>query len=85
MLEQMVSLDQNAAGKSRLMRIFEPQPQTGTISLDHVDPRRSPAEIRSWLGYLPHEFDVDPKTTARERLDQITAAAVKIMAPPPTG
>ena len=66
-------LGPNGAGKSTLMRILATiqDADQGTITLDELDVLRDKHEVRKILGYLPQEFGVYPKTSARAMLDHI--------------
>ena len=52
-------LGPNGAGKSTLMRTIATlqKPDAGTISFNGIDVLESPKEFRSYLGYLPQEFE----------------------------
>ncbi len=64
-------LGPNGAGKSTLMRTIATlqDPDNGTISMGGLDLLREKDEVRKFLGYLPQEFGVYPKITARAMLD----------------
>ena len=66
-------LGPNGAGKSTLMRTIATlqQPDSGSISLDGVDILTHPTTMRSTLGYLPQDFGVYPKMSAKALLDHI--------------
>ncbi len=66
-------LGPNGAGKSTLMRTIAAlqEPDSGSITLDDVDVRKNPAELRKRLGYLPQDFGVYPGISARALLDHI--------------
>ena len=66
-------LGPNGAGKSTLMRTIAAlqEPDGGEISLDGIDIRRTPHELRRRLGYLPQEFGVYPNISALALLDHI--------------
>jgi ABC-2 type transport system ATP-binding protein len=66
-------LGPNGAGKSTLMRTIATlqEADTGSIRLGQLDVLRDKHEVRKILGYLPQEFGVYPKTTARDMLDHI--------------
>lgn len=66
-------LGPNGAGKSTLMRIIATlqNPDQGSIAFNGVDIAHSPQAIRSVLGYLPQEFGVYPRVSARRLLDYI--------------
>ncbi len=66
-------LGPNGAGKSTLMRTLATlqQPDTGSISLGGVDILANPNAMRSTLGYLPQDFGVYPRMSAKALLDHI--------------
>ncbi len=66
-------LGPNGAGKSTLMRTLATlqKPDTGEITLDGVDILSNPKAMRSVLGYLPQDFGVYPKMSAKALLDHI--------------
>ena len=66
-------LGPNGAGKSTLMRTLATlqKPDTGEITLDGVDILENPTKMRSELGYLPQDFGVYPKMSAKALLDHI--------------
>jgi len=66
-------LGPNGAGKSSLMRTLASlqEPSSGTAHLGEIDLIKNPAELRKVLGYLPQEFGVYPKITARELLNHM--------------
>jgi len=66
-------LGPNGAGKSTLMRTLATlqQPDTGSITLDGVDILSNPNAMRGTLGYLPQDFGVYPKMSAKALLDHI--------------
>ena len=66
-------LGPNGAGKSTLMRTIArlQEPDRGELSLDGIDVRREPHELRRRLGYLPQEFGVYPNISALALLDHI--------------
>ncbi len=66
-------LGPNGAGKSTLMRTLATlqKPDTGEITLDSVDIVSNPTAMRSALGYLPQDFGVYPKMSAKALLDHI--------------
>jgi ABC-type multidrug transport system ATPase subunit len=61
----------NGAGKSTLMRTIATlqEPDTGAITLNGIDVLRDKQKVRELLGYLPQEFGVYPKVSARAMLD----------------
>ncbi|MCP4886212.1 MAG: ABC transporter ATP-binding protein [Planctomycetaceae bacterium] len=66
-------LGPNGAGKSTLMRTIATlqEPDSGSITLDDLDVLSEKTRVRQLLGYLPQEFGVYPKTSARAMLDHI--------------
>ena len=66
-------LGPNGAGKSTLMRTLATlqKPDTGEITLDGIDIVSNPTAMRSALGYLPQDFGVYPKMSAKALLDHI--------------
>jgi ABC-type multidrug transport system ATPase subunit len=66
-------LGPNGAGKSTLMRTIATlqDPDEGTITLGEMDVLKDRDGVRRVLGYLPQEFGVYPKTSARDMLDHI--------------
>lgn len=64
-------LGPNGAGKTTLMRILTTvlAPTAGTVNVGPYSIRRHPDEIRRLLGYLPQNFGMYHKLTARENLD----------------
>ena len=66
-------LGPNGAGKSTLMRTLATlqKPDSGTITLNGTDIVDHPNEMRSVLGYLPQDFGVYPKMSAKALLDHI--------------
>ncbi|MCA9126296.1 MAG: ABC transporter ATP-binding protein [Planctomycetales bacterium] len=66
-------LGPNGAGKSTLMRTIATlqEADSGRIQLDDLDVLSEKTEVRKILGYLPQEFGVYPKTSARAMLDHI--------------
>ncbi len=66
-------LGPNGAGKSTLMRTLATlqDADAGTAFLDDIDVLNQKQEVRQLLGYLPQEFGVYPRTSAREMLDHV--------------
>jgi len=66
-------LGPNGAGKSTLMRTIATlqKPDAGEITLDGVDILSDPTQMRAVLGYLPQDFGVYPKMSAKALLDHI--------------
>lgn len=66
-------LGPNGAGKSSLMRTIATlqEPDSGTLRLGELDVLREPERLRALLGYLPQDFGVYPKTSARDLLTHI--------------
>lgn len=66
-------LGPNGAGKSTLMRTLATlqKPDSGQITLNGKDIVNHPNEMRSVLGYLPQDFGVYPKMSAKALLDHI--------------
>jgi ABC-2 type transport system ATP-binding protein len=68
-------LGPNGAGKSTLMRTLATlqEPDEGAVTFDGIDLLKQKNEIRKILGYLPQEFGLDPKASARDLLDHFAA------------
>lgn len=66
-------LGPNGAGKSTLMRTLATlqEPDSGSARLGDLDVLNQKEEVRRRLGYLPQEFGVYPRTSARDMLDHI--------------
>ncbi|MFM7272705.1 MAG: ABC transporter ATP-binding protein [Gammaproteobacteria bacterium] len=66
-------LGPNGAGKSTLMRSIATlqSPTEGSIRFGEIDVLREPEKLRSQLGYLPQDFGVYPRVSARVLLDHI--------------
>jgi ABC-type multidrug transport system ATPase subunit len=66
-------LGPNGAGKSTLMRTVATlqDPDSGSINLDGIDVLCQKNEVRKLLGYLPQEFGVYPKMSAKDMLDHL--------------
>ena len=72
-------LGPNGAGKSSLMRTIATlqEPDSGSIRLDdldapyNLDVLNNKTGVRQLLGYLPQEFGVYPRISARQMLDHV--------------
>ena len=66
-------LGPNGAGKSTLMRCIATlqTPTSGKIRFNGIDVVQEPEKLRAQLGYLPQDFGVYPRVSAREMLDQM--------------
>ncbi|OHX68311.1 ABC transporter ATP-binding protein [Flammeovirga pacifica] len=66
-------LGPNGAGKSSLMRTLASlqTPDSGSITLNGLDVLKNQDQLRQILGYLPQEFGVYPRITAKELLDHL--------------
>jgi ABC-2 type transport system ATP-binding protein len=66
-------LGPNGAGKSTLMRTVATlqEADAGSVTLGDLDVLNQKTEVRRILGYLPQEFGVYPKISARDMLDHI--------------
>lgn len=66
-------LGPNGAGKSSLMRTLATlqEADSGTVHLGDIDVLKNPEAVRKILGYLPQEFGVYPKITAKQLLDHL--------------
>lgn len=66
-------LGPNGAGKSTLMRTLSTlqEADSGSATLGNIDMLKDKHTIRNLLGYLPQEFNLDPKVTAEDLLDHI--------------
>jgi ABC-type multidrug transport system ATPase subunit len=66
-------LGPNGAGKSTLMRTIATlqDADSGSILLGDLNVLVQKQEVRRLLGYLPQEFGVYPRTSARDMLDHI--------------
>jgi len=66
-------LGPNGAGKSSLMRTLATlqEADSGTAKLGETDIFNDPNELRKTLGYLPQEFGVYPRITAKQLLDHM--------------
>jgi len=66
-------LGPNGAGKSTLMRILATllDADSGSAHLGSIDVLHQKQEVRKVLGYLPQDFGVYPKISARDMLDHL--------------
>ena len=66
-------LGPNGAGKSTLMRTIAAlqDADEGSIIVGDIDVSRDKQALREILGYLPQEFGVYPKISARDLLDHM--------------
>jgi ABC-2 type transport system ATP-binding protein len=66
-------LGPNGAGKSTLMRTIATlqAPDTGTLTFGDIDILKDPQALRGTLGYLPQDFGVYPRMSARAMLDHL--------------
>jgi ABC-type multidrug transport system ATPase subunit len=66
-------LGPNGAGKSSLMRTLATlqEVDSGSAYLGEINILKNPIELRKLLGYLPQEFGVYPKITAKQLLDHL--------------
>jgi ABC-type multidrug transport system ATPase subunit len=66
-------LGPNGAGKTTLMRAVATlgEPDRGRISFGEIDVLAQKEALRRVLGYLPQEFGVYPRTSARDFLDHL--------------
>ena len=66
-------LGPNGAGKSSLMRTLATLqlPDFGSINFNGLNVLQNPMELRKQLGYLPQEFGVYPKQSAKKLLNYI--------------
>ena len=66
-------LGPNGAGKSTLMRSIATlqSPSQGSIRFGDIDVIRQPAQLRATLGYLPQDFGVYPRVSARDLLEHL--------------
>jgi ABC-type multidrug transport system ATPase subunit len=64
-------LGPNGAGKSSLMRTLATLqlPDFGTVDFNGLNVLQDPIELRKQLGYLPQDFGVYPKQSARKLLN----------------
>jgi ABC-type multidrug transport system ATPase subunit len=68
-------LGPNGAGKSTLMRTIATlqDADAGSIRLGDIDVLRNKSEVRRYLGYLPQEFGVYPRTSAVALLSHLAS------------
>lgn len=66
-------LGPNGAGKSTLMRTIATlqAPDTGSITFGDIDVLDEPRELRRQLGYLPQDFGVYPRMSAKAMLNHL--------------
>jgi ABC-2 type transport system ATP-binding protein len=66
-------LGPNGAGKSTLMRTIATlqSPGDGTIRFDDIDVLKEPERLRQTLGYLPQDFGVYPRVSAKDMLEHM--------------
>ena len=66
-------LGPNGAGKSTLMRTIATlqNADRGSIDFNGIDVLKEPAKLRARLGYLPQDFGVYPRMSARALLDHL--------------
>lgn len=66
-------LGPNGAGKSTLMRILATlqAPDKGKVTFGALDVLKDPRGLRQQLGYLPQDFGVYPRMSARAMLDHL--------------
>ena len=66
-------LGPNGAGKSTLMRTIATLqvPDAGTIRFGDIDVLAEPQRLRATLGYLPQDFGVYPRMSARALLNHL--------------
>ena len=66
-------LGPNGAGKSTLMRTLATlqAPDSGTATFDGIDIIKQPKALRATLGYLPQDFGVYPRMSARAMLNHL--------------
>jgi ABC-2 type transport system ATP-binding protein len=66
-------LGPNGAGKSTLMRTIATlqAPDNGSIAFGDIDVLKDPTALRGQLGYLPQDFGVYPRMSARAMLDHL--------------
>jgi ABC-2 type transport system ATP-binding protein len=66
-------LGPNGAGKSTLMRTIATlqSPGDGTIRFGDIDVLKEPERLRQTLGYLPQDFGVYPRVSAKDMLEHM--------------
>jgi ABC-type multidrug transport system ATPase subunit len=66
-------LGANGAGKSTLMRTIATlqEPDQGSITFGDIDVLAAPHRLRRVLGYLPQDFGIYPRASARAMLDHL--------------
>lgn len=66
-------LGPNGAGKSTLMRTIATlqAPDEGSLTFGEIDILKDPQALRATLGYLPQDFGVYPRMSARAMLDHL--------------
>jgi ABC-type multidrug transport system ATPase subunit len=66
-------LGPNGAGKSSLMRTIATlqSPDKGSLTFGDIDILKDPQALRATLGYLPQDFGVYPRMSARAMLDHL--------------
>lgn len=66
-------LGPNGAGKSTLMRTIATlqAPDSGSLTFGDIDILKDPQSLRGTLGYLPQDFGVYPRMSARAMLDHL--------------
>jgi ABC-type multidrug transport system ATPase subunit len=66
-------LGANGAGKSTLMRTIATlqEPDQGSITFGDIDVLAHPHRLRRVLGYLPQDFGIYPRASARAMLDHL--------------
>jgi ABC-type multidrug transport system ATPase subunit len=66
-------LGPNGAGKSTLMRTLATlqTPDKGSVQFGDLDILKKPRDLRQQLGYLPQDFGVYPRMSARAMLDHL--------------
>lgn len=66
-------LGPNGAGKSTLMRTIATlqSPTSGAIQFGDIDVLQQPELLRETLGYLPQDFGVYPRVSAKDMLDHM--------------